>query len=609
MIAISGLLILAFFLSGCQVPFGDEDTPIAIGIPQETTSPTETETVAPSPTLTVAAATATVTMSPTNTRPPVIQRIQFAPGVTSDTREGTLAAGQQHKYIFRALSGQTARVELGSTDDSANFSLLPMDSSPPYKPLDDPAHDWQGVLPHAQEYMITVTAPQATTYRLTLTIDPLSQPDLPVILDPGSPPSDRCVVVHPGGTAVVTVYLGPSTAFAPIARLGNFAVVLSSENGWHQIQVGPGHMGWIRETDVGFAGPCDHVNEVVRFEVQTYGSPVRTNSTILPGQAHRYVFGAEAGNRLLIDLNSTGQVNFALLGVDDGQPLKRIANEDRTWEGILPGTQDYMLTVVPGNEAVDYELLVALVAAPPLAVIFDAHSDAILGGFQDAVWVDGSTAASFLLGGEKYGVYHLGQRLSQASGSAAVPTGIICPGHTVHLTPAPAHPSALAEAGATWEVALRPVAPVQLSEVERQVTADLLASEGLAISATELLLQEAFSTDLDGNGTGEIIVLASRLKGDGSTPAVDAGDYAVVAVLMEIDGQLHAEPLILNVYRQANDLAYPWRYELSGALDLNGDGNLEVVLAGTRWEGTSTTVYSVGIAGGAAPVLEWNCAE
>jgi len=119
----------------------------------------------------------------------------------------------------------------------------------------------------------------------------------------------------------------------------------------------------------------------------------------------------------------------------------------------------------------------------------------------------------------------------------------------------------------------------------------------------------ALGTDLDGDGTGEIIVQASRLKDDGRFPAVDAGDYFVVAVLMEINGRLHAEPLVLQVYPRANDLAYPWRYEVSGVLDLNGDGHLEVILAGSRWEGEGTVAYSVGSAGGAIPVLERSCVE
>jgi hypothetical protein len=312
---------------------------------------------------------------------------------------------------------------------------------------------------------------------------------------------------------------------------------------------------------------------------------------------------------VLIDLNSTSQVNFALVGVDDGQPYKRIVNEDRTWEGILPRTQEYMLTVVSAEEAADYELLVGLVPAPPFTVIYDAHTDALLGGFKDALWVDASTAAEALLGGEQYDIYQLGQQLGQATGSAALEVGGICPGQTVQLTPRPAQTKALAVAGAPWEVALRLVAPVELSQPERQAVADLLAGEGLAISASELQVEEALGVDLDGDGNGEIIVQASRLRDDGSFPAVDAGDYVVVAVLMEIGGQLHAEPLELQVYPEANDLAYPWNYEVSGVLDLNGDGNQEVILGGSRWEGKSTVAYSVGSAGGAISVLEKSCAE
>ena len=594
------LLAIAIFLTGCQL-HGQEATlaPPAAQTPQDTISPT--------PTLKATASDVT----PTETVPPapVVQRLQFEPGAISATREGDLAAGQEHHFLFNALAGQTARVELTSTGTAANFSLAAMDTSPPYKSLEDPARSWQGTLPGSQEYAIVVTAPQATTYSLNLSIDPLGEPALPVIVDPGSPPADRCIVSHPGGTAVVTVYLGPSTAFAPIAHLGNWAAVLSAENGWHQVQIGPGETGWVRETDVVFAGPCDHVDQPIRIDLPANGSPWRIGRSIQPDQSHRYVFEAEAGKRLIVDLNTAGPANFALLGADDGQPLKRVVNEDRTWEGILPGTQEYMLTVVTVNEAADYELLLALQPAPPLAVIYDAHTDTILGGFKDALWVDSETAAAALLGGEFYHLFRLGQLLGQGTGSATLEIGGICPGYTVKLTPPPAEPSALAVTGATWAVAPRLVAPVELSQLERQAVADFLAGQGLAISAAELAVQEAYGADLDGDGLGEIVVVASRLKDDGRTPAVNAGDYALAAVLMDFGGQLHVEPLVLDIYSQADDLAYPWRLRVSGILELNGDGNLEVILAGDRWEGTSATVYAVGAAGGSTPLLESSCAE
>jgi hypothetical protein len=610
----SGLLVAALILTGCQLLGGGRTSPS----PEAQQTPQEAPEVSGAATQTAEAGLATVevaTATPTvptteGAQPaPAIQRIQFDPGTSSATRKGYLLANQEHIYVFGAQGGQQALVEVGSSDGSANFSLSAMNGSIPLKTLDDPARSWQGILPDAPEYVIGITGPHETTYWLSLTSDPSGQADLPVIMDPGSPPSNRCVAAHPGGTAEVVAYLGPSTVFAPVARLGNWAEVLNGEVGWVQIQIGPGETGWIRETDVVFAGPCDHINLPTRLEVPPSGSPWRSSGFIQPGQVDRYVFYAEQGQRLLVEVSSASPVIFVLAGLDDGQPLKSMGVEARTWEGVMTYSQDYMLTVFTEEVAADYSLLVALQPAPPFAVFYDAHTGALLGGFQDAFWLDGGTAAPALLGGERFSYYRLGQRLGEATGLAAVPIDGICPGHTVELTPPPAHAYALAVAGVTWEVAPRLVAPVELSTIERLAVADLLGQQGLSVSAAALQVQEALGTDLDGDGTGEILVQAARLKDGGSTLAVDAGDYMVVAVLMQISGQLHAEPLALDVYPQAGSQAYPWRYQVTGALDLNGDGNLEVVVAGDRWEGKSTRVFGVGTAGGAVPVLQRQCSQ
>jgi hypothetical protein len=606
-IILVGLLILATIMSGCQLLQGQEETPsipTRLVAPESLEPPTaEADSASTTPTLEM------VAPGTTSTPVAVPEILRFDPGATSATREGRLIAGQVNQFVFSAQAGQMTAIEVSSSDGRARFSLEALGASGPLKTLDDPAPSWQGALPATQQYLITVTSPQATTYTLTLSIDPLKQQDLPVILDPGSPPSDRCVVSHPGGTAVVTVYLGPSTAFAPVAHLGNWAVVLNSENGWQQIQIGPGETGWVRETDVVYSGPCGHANQVIEFELPASGSPYRNIRTILPGQADRYAFQGEAGSRLFVELNSADPVNFALVGVEDGIPLKRVASESRSWEGILPGSQEYMLTVVSGDATADYELLVALVPTLPLVAIYDTHTDALLGGFKDAFWIDSEKVAAELLGGELYDIYQLGQRLGQAAGSAATAIEGICPGFKIQLSSPPEEAIALALSGATWEVVPQLVAPLEPTEIERQALAELLAAQGLAIGAGDLLIQTAYGVDLDGNGLGEVIVGASRLKENGSIPAVDAGDYFVMAVIMDIDGNLHAEPLILDVYLAADDLAYPWRYELSAVLDLNGDGIMEVVLAGTRWEGRSTVAYSVGQAGGSSIILERSCAE
>ena len=76
----------------------------------------------------------------------------------------------------------------------------------------------------------------------------------------------------------------------------------------------------------------------------------------------QYVLYAFKGQRMTVQIVSPGNAaNFSISGDYDGQPLKRLENEDRTWTGILPATQDYLLTVaVPGGSA-NYTLTVTIV--------------------------------------------------------------------------------------------------------------------------------------------------------------------------------------------------------------------------------------------------------
>ena len=69
------------------------------------------------------------------------------------------------------------------------------------------------------------------------------------------------------------------------------------------------------------------------------------------------------GQQTTIEITSpSGLANFSLVGLTDGQPLKRLENEQRTWSGQLPETQDYRLTVAAPGDAgpTDYSLTVTI---------------------------------------------------------------------------------------------------------------------------------------------------------------------------------------------------------------------------------------------------------
>jgi murein DD-endopeptidase MepM/ murein hydrolase activator NlpD len=83
--------------------------------------------------------------------------------------------------------------------------------------------------------------------------------------------------------------------------------------------------------------------------------------TVTFPQRPRYLLRALKGQEMRIEIISKdNRANFSVQGVTDGQPLKRVENEDRVWSGKLPSTQDYLITIaVPGNAA-NFTLMVSV---------------------------------------------------------------------------------------------------------------------------------------------------------------------------------------------------------------------------------------------------------
>lgn len=121
-----------------------------------------------------------------------------------------------------------------------------------------------------------------------------------------------------------------------------------------------------------------------------------------------YVLRALAGQTMHIELiSSDGSANFAVAGLSDGQPLKRLENSDTVWRGTLPITQDYLLQVAtPTNAAVTYELYVEITSpatrAPVRIQFAPGATTANVTGFTSAI-----EPARYILranGGQKMGV-------------------------------------------------------------------------------------------------------------------------------------------------------------------------------------------------------------
>ena len=99
-----------------------------------------------------------------------------------------------------------------------------------------------------------------------------------------------------------------------------------------------------------------------RIQFATGAVSATVSGTVVFPNRPQYVLYAFKNQRMTVQISSADHsANFAILGVTDSQPLKRFENEDRTWTGYLPTTQDYILQVAVPSGSANYSLTVTIV--------------------------------------------------------------------------------------------------------------------------------------------------------------------------------------------------------------------------------------------------------
>jgi len=242
-------------------------------------------------------------------------------------------------------------------------------------------------------------------------------------------------------------------------------------------------------------------------------------------------------------------------------------------------------------------------AVTQTGVFYDAHTGFILGGVEAGHWLSPTEAINLLQDGDRYQLYDGGSRTAEAVGRLQSVDSPICPGLSLNFVREPAVAWSLAVAGATWDVTPNPPVATTLDDDQREALFTLLRRRGLHPEPGSLAVDQAQRVDLEGDGSPEVVVTATRLLEDGRMPPVAAGDYTLAAIIREDNSVL---PVVVDVYPEAETLAYPWRYRLAAILDLNGDGRQELVVAASRYEGQWTHIYEIG-ADEAVAVLSTGC--
>lgn len=171
------------------------------------------------------------------------------------------------------------------------------------------------------------------------------------------------------------------------------------------------------------------------------------------------------------------------------------------------------------------------------------------------------------------------------------------------------------------EMKVRP-RPVVALPNETPVYRELVRSELVrrGLKSPVVNINSVTRSDLDGDGTQEVIIEASHFKEQASgtfypPPAAEAGDYSLLLLRWVKNGQLRTTVLAQNVYTRtptqtqidAGEGQVPSRYGVAGVGDLNGDGRMELVLANAYYEGEGMAVLEWSASTGAKERLNEGC--
>lgn len=227
--------------------------------------------------------------------------------------------------------------------------------------------------------------------------------------------------------------------------------------------------------------------------------------------------------------------------------------------------------------------------AGPLVPIVDAADSWLIGAARDGRWVWAIDTVGLIADGQAYTLYQPDGSVAALTGSQPGSLGIPCEDtQVVSLSPSPQQGIAV---GAGLNAR-----PVSFSDGDMQSTALTALVErhlvAKGISSPNVQIVRVLEADLDGDGSPEQVVAATRMKmteSGGPSPDADAGDYSFVAVAPE-SGDLVI--LTEQYHPQAAEFSAPEEHQLVDLLDLNGDGTLEVVVSSRYYEGAAITIFT-----------------
>ncbi len=116
-----------------------------------------------------------------------------------------------------------------------------------------------------------------------------------------------------------------------------------------------------------------------RIEFATGGTSAVVEGQVDAGQTVYYVLNASAAQTMSVKVSSPNANVFLGVFGADGQVFLNSASQDTVWEGALPASQDYYLSLTPASGSSSYSLSVGI---PPLAAGPTPNTTPVAGVFD-----------------------------------------------------------------------------------------------------------------------------------------------------------------------------------------------------------------------------------
>lgn len=240
-----------------------------------------------------------------------------------------------------------------------------------------------------------------------------------------------------------------------------------------------------------------------------------------------------------------------------------------------------------------------IVTAGELHPIVEVQSGYLFGASADSKWIKADEASKSLTAETTYHVYGLTQSLGEAKGGQPKAEEVPCD-QTLSVSLSPKPDKGVIAIDAPWNALPRKVQVLDPTQkVYVDAVRDFLKTKG--IGEPKVKIDNIIRVDLDGDGEEEVLISATNYfsKDDNVPMRSPAGSYSCVLLRRVVGGNVQTQSIAGEFYPQAykmkndNDASFdaPNAFKVLAALDLDGDGKMEIVVGSRYYEGEATTIY------------------